>query len=277
MSSIEDIRKRNKEKRERYAEKDKEHVAWNGTAFVPSMPEPEPPPTVTVKDHEPEPEKTFVDRMRAKFAPGTPASEPTKQTATRGKPKPNLMLTVFPGMAATFISTFLTDIYKDPYKPCAPTKDEAQLIITPLFEEIARAIKVTGKIDETTENLLNCVAMMALYGARAYQTYVDIKGREKDNAGSTARSRTGNNGTTVNGRIPVQDTGTIRPDNINSTTTDTKGNDDDNIANGDESDERRREREAALVHDMFKRDIEGRIRLGVLPARVRDETRNTDQ
>ena len=271
MTSVEDIRKRNKEKREEYERQSKEHVAWDGNAFVPVSPAPGPAPSVTVKDTEPEPEKTFVDKMRAKFAPGTPSPEPTKQTATRGKPKPNLMLTVFPGMFATFISTFLTDIYKDPYKPCAPTKDESLLIITPLFEEVARAIKVTGKIDETTQNLLNCVAMMALYGARAYQTYVDIKRKEKDNAGNTARGRAGNTGTPVNGRIATTDTGTIRPDNISTTSTNAENDVNGNIPPGEESDSQRREREAALVHDMFKRDIEGRVRLGVLPARVRSE------
>ena len=270
--TIEEIRKRNKEKREKYAQKDKEHVTWDGAAFVPATPEPELPPTVNIKDAEPEPEKTFVDKMRAKFAPGTPTPETTKPTATRGKPKPNLMLTVFPGMFATFISTFLTDVYKDPYKPCAPTKDESLLIITPLFEEVSRAIKVTGKIDQTTENLLNCVAMLALYGARAYQTYVQIKRAEKDkDNGSTAGIRAGNSSTLVNGNIPTKDIGTIRPTNISTTSTDAKRDDNDNTSNGEEGDTERTAREAALIHDMFKRDIEGRIRLGVLPARVRNE------
>ena len=271
--TIEEIRKRNKEKREKYAQKDKEHVTWDGAAFVHAKPEPEPPPAVTVKDSEPESEKTFVDKMRAKFAPGTATPEPTKTTATRGKPKPNLMLTVFPGMFATFISTFLTDIYKDPYKPCAPTKDESQLIIIPLFEYIALVIKIQGTIDPFTAMVLNTTAMMALYGARAYQTYVQIKQAEKDkdNAGSTTGSGTRNNGTSINGSIPTKDTRAIRPDNISTASTDAERNVNGNASPGEESDTERRDREAALVHDMFKRDIEGRVRLGVLPARVRDE------
>jgi len=181
----------NQERREKYAQKQKEQVVWKGDQFQTTLPptEQEPAPNVTVKDAEPQPQKTLVDKMRAKFAPGSEHKpEPTKQPTTRGKPKPNLMLTVFPGMVATFISTFLTDVYKDPYKPCAPTKDESLLIITPLFEEISRAIKVTGKIDQTTENLLNCVAMMLLYGARAYQTYVQIKQKEKEH-GNRAGTR----------------------------------------------------------------------------------------
>ena len=271
MSSIDEIRNKNQVKREKYRQQEKESVAWNGTAFVPSPPEQEPAPSVSVKDTEPEPEKTFVDKMRAKFAPGTTTPEPTKPAATRGKPKPNLMLTVFPGMAAMFISTFITDIYKDPYKPCAPTKDEAQLIVLPLFEYIALAIKITGKIDPFTAAILNSVTMAAIYGARAYQTYVDIKRREKDNAGSTARNRAGNADNSDNGSIPTKDTGTTRPNTISTTPASTKRNSNDNDTDGEEDDSTRREREAALIHDMFKRDIEGRIRLGVLPARVRSE------
>ncbi len=265
----------NQERREKYAQKKEKQVVWKDDQFqaVP-VPDSEPPPTVTIKDAEPQPQKTLVDKMRAKFAPDSehkPESVPTKQSTTRGKPKPNLMLTVFPGMVATFISTFLTDVYKDPYKPCAPTKDESLLIITPLFEEISRAIKVTGKIDQTTENLLNCVAMLALYGARAYQTYVQIKQKEKDN-GNKAGTSTATSTKTANEYISGTDTRTIRPDTVSVTSPNAEGNGNSNASIGEESDTGRREREAALIHDMLKRDVEGRIRLGVLPARIRDDS-----
>src|SRR6266446_6804588 len=267
----------NQERREKYAQKKKEQVVWNGSAFEPTIPEPEPAPNVTVKDAEPQPQKTLVDKMRAKFAPGTEQKpESVKQPITRGKPKPNLMLTIFPGMVATFISTFLTDVYKDPYKPCAPTKDESLLIITPLFEEISRAIKVTGKIDQTTENLLNCVAMLALYGARAYQTYVQIKQKEKDN-GNKAGTSTATSTKTADEYISGTDTRTIRPDTVSVTSPNAEGNGNSNASIGEESDTGRREREAALIHDMLKRDVEGRIRLGVLPARIRDDSGDADK
>ncbi len=267
----------NQERREKYAQKKKEQVVWNGSAFEPTIPEPEPAPNVTVKDAEPQPQKTLVDKMRAKFAPGTEQKpESVKQPITRGKPKPNLMLTIFPGMVATFISTFLTDVYKDPYKPCAPTKDESLLIITPLFEEISRAIKVTGKIDQTTENLLNCVAMLALYGARAYQTYVQIKQKEKDN-GNKAGTSTATPTKTADEYIPTTDTGTIRLGATSPTSYDAEDNGNNNASSGDESDTGRREREAALIHDMLKRDVEGRIRLGFLPARVRGDNRDANK
>ncbi len=268
----------NQERRAKYkrTQEDKAQVIWKDSEhkFETVPPEPDPPPTVTIKDAEPEQPKTLVDKMRAKFAPGT---EPTKQPTTRGKPKPNLMLTVFPGMVATFISTFLTDVYKDPYKPCAPTKDESLLIITPLFEEISRAIKVTGKIDQTTENLLNCVAMMLLYGARAYQTYVQIKQKEKEHGNRAGTRRPDEPAKIANEYIPGTDTRTIRPDTASVPSPDAEGNGNGNASIGEESDTERREREVALIHDMFKRDVEGRIRLGVLPARVRDDNRDANK
>ncbi len=271
----------NQERRAKYAQKKEKQVVWKDDQFETVPPEPEPAPNVTIKDAEPQPQKTLVDKMRAKFAPSMEHKpEPTKQPTVRGKPKPNLMLTVFPGMVATFISTFLTDVYKDPYKPCAPTKDESLLIITPLFEEISRAIKVTGKIDQTTENLLNCVAMMLLYGARAYQTYVQIKRTEKDKEhehGNKAGTSTAQSTKTTDGHITGTDTRIIRPDTASVTSPNAEGNGNGNASIGEESDTERREREAALIRDMFKRDVEGRIRLGVLPARIRDDNRDANK
>ena len=213
------------------------------------------------------PKLSFAERIKQRFAPGEPATVQKPVKRATGKKPQNVLLTVFPTVIAMFVSTFLKDTFKDPYKPCAPTQNECLSIFTPLLEELARSIEITGKADETTINLMNALLCTMLYGARAYMTYVQIKQAEKEDA----QTGTGANGHTASrdrqGTAPRTDRLVEHP----KPAVQAEGHANGSAAAAQDGDSARRDAEAAQISNMLKRDVEGRVRLGLLPPRVRGQ------
>ncbi len=250
----------------------------------PAMPgEGDDSPVVDVKlDTTEAPKLSFVDRMRQKFsAPAAPAASPPLKRA-RPKKQENLIATMFPTLISTFTATYASELIADPYKPCGPSQDEVSLIVTPLLEALARSVEVTGKVSQTTIDIINSVLALMMFSVRSYVTYVQIKrSGQPGTAAATGRGDTSQREYSA-GLAPVGEpslAGGLRA--YQGTAAGTAGHvahsqpaaqaarhDGRGDSAAQDGDSERRDAEAALVNSMFKRDVEGRIRLGVLPPRV---------
>ncbi|HEV2580466.1 MAG TPA: hypothetical protein VGT44_06400, partial [Ktedonobacteraceae bacterium] len=105
---------------------------------------------------------------------GKPAPARKTEGAGGGK-KLALVSSAMPTILAGVLVANVRDRLPEDYQPCAPTRQEASAMLTPLFEELARYVEVTGRASETVVNLINVLVAMLAYGARSYVTYVEIK------------------------------------------------------------------------------------------------------
>lgn len=197
-----------------------------------------------------------------------PAAKSTSRVRSK-KPGDNLMATLLPTVVASFVATYIQQRVPDPYKPCAPSKQEASAIFGPLMAILARQVEITGKASATTVDLTNSLLCAMVYGSRAYMTYIAIK--ENENAkpqaqesrpvsfpGSyqTTAPRSNGGGIVSN----VQQSGGAGRD---------ASNDDRSRAESDSGDDRDpRDIEADAVRQLLGRDREGRVRLGLLAPAV---------
>lgn len=240
----------------------------------------EPEETLTVSVNTPEPEKTSLsikERLFGQKQGIQPIKKPAARSGAKSKKRIDFVSVLLPTMLAGLMVTFVRDKLPEEYQPCAPTQQEASAILRPLFEEIARYVEVTGKLSETAINLTNCVIAMIAYGARSYTTYVEIKHdiakgkRHEDRTTSTNSSSnaaavasdyndgyrgnqgpvSGIDGAGDNGNVGGNERGYAGDDSSNGAAIP------DGNAGGELSD-------AAKVANMFKRDRDGRVKLGLL-------------
>lgn len=200
--------------------------------------------------------------------------------ATSGKAKDvSLISSTLPTILASLIATYAHDIVKDPYKPCTPTKAEVTAILGPLFEIIARRVDVVTQASEDALDLAKSFLAGVAWGARAYIMYVQIKDKTDGKEQSSSRDQPAvaapANGAYSDGYRANQSShsgagGPVSPGAAGSasnggTAVSHAGVNGASPASDDLSD---RDREAAAVADMFSRDKQGRIGLGLLPRPV---------
>lgn len=209
-----------------------------------------------------------------------PIKKPAKPARSGKKKDVTIVSTVFPTMLAGLIVTFARDRMPEVYRPCAPTHQEATAILKPLFEELARYVEVTGKISETMLNLLNSLIAAMAYGARAYVTYVEIKhdiekGQARHEQATQQQARGfpsdyyqnldegGNYISNRGSEAPVSGTG--RPGNDGANGEQPGGGNDisDRAVDGAGPSGDARS-DADRVADLFRRDRQGRVKLGLL-------------
>lgn len=249
---------------------------------------------VTVKAPEATPphKPTLRERLGLGGGPKQAAPIPAKR---KGKKDDIAISSVIPPMVALLIATIARDRVADEYKACAPTQQEVQLIILPLMNIISRRLEITGQVSQDAVDMANSITYMVAYSVRAYVTYVDIKkakeAHEQPKQQQSARDArleqerrdyaevasdpeqtlarglrayqaqaSGTNqpapGEYANGYAAA---GGARPANAGASSNGSTNPDDD---------KQLRDREAALVSEMFKRDREGRVGLGLLPRTV---------
>jgi hypothetical protein len=232
-------------------------------------------PLVDVKvDLTPEPKVPWTERMKKKFGSG---EETVKQVVKKasGKKPDNIIVTVLPSMLSMFVATYAADLYIDPYKPCAPTKHECELVFTPILETIGRHLEFYGKASQDVIDISNAIIYAIMFGIRSTITYVQIK-REVEQSNVTAVKRNddtrydnGYRGEQLHfpagatGGYPNAGNGPIgNSPNVghaqNGESVDTSlanGNSEGGLSDADR------------ISGMLKRDVEGRIRLGLLPPR----------
>src|SRR5229473_5027070 len=86
--------------------------------------------------------------------------------------------------------------FKDPYKPCAPDREEVAEILLPIFNFISRRIEISGKITQDAEDLAACIfasitltirMLMTAQEIREYGQQLTPTERIRDNATDTTK------------------------------------------------------------------------------------------
>jgi hypothetical protein len=139
-------------------------------------------------------------------------------------------------------------------------------IISPLFNILSRQIEITGQASENVIDLITCAIASIIFGTRAYVTYATIKEHQENGqlpSGANGSSKpTTTNRTSGSGGSGNPDHPIIKPSQSVST-----GIADD-PTDGDSGDSVNTRQDAYLFSELFNKDIEGRIRLGLLPPRI---------
>lgn len=220
------------------------------------------PLEVEVKvDETPKPQPSLKEKVLGWVNEKTSSSQPKKPVTRARKTGPNLLTTAMPSVVAAFIATYSRDMVHDPYKPCAPSKDEVSAILAPLFDILGREVEITGKASQNTIDLINSLICAMMYGARAYMTYLEIK---KDHAPDRDQTGSGDRQPPPL-RFNRDHSGhTSSTENATSAESDVSRG----IASSADGDTERGPTESEIISLMLRRDIEGRKRLGLLPGAV---------
>jgi hypothetical protein len=146
---------------------------------------------VKVDPGTPQPKLSLLDRVLGKGSkpqsqPG-PRPAPSKSKAS-SKKSDNLLVSVLPTLAASLIATYAQQMLPDPYKPCAPSKQEVTAIIGPLMSIIGRRVEVAAKVSQDAIDLTNALISAMAFGTRAYIMYVQIKNDHGDPHASQKRT-----------------------------------------------------------------------------------------
>lgn len=206
---------------------------------------------------------------------GAPGSVPNVvKKATKGKQVTgqNLVSSLLPTILASIVVTWARDRIPEEYQACAPTKNEVDSIIGPPMDIIGRRITVAAEVSQDLVDLTNALVCGMAYGARAYVTYVQIKKQkeseqhgqqpitssERDSYAGGLRAYQGQSNGTDRAPVGVPGGGPGQPVNGPA----------GNGAYHRVDDPEPPGAEAAAISDLFKRDIEGRRHLGLLPRTV---------
>ena len=260
-----------------------------GSVALPGVGDVNDTPQVAVNVPGEGPKLSLKERILQKVG-GTATSSPApKVTRAKSKKGDNLLATVAPTVVASFIATYSQQLIADPYKPCAPKQDEVTGIIGPLLDILARQVEITGKASQTTIDIINSIICSMMYGIRAYITYVDIKNAEGDNprekpakkqtgyASTTTTTTDSGSGPTLAGGLGAyqrETAGLARYSDglvaVSTPTTTAEAYATGGVSTGSDGDTEGKNNIPTEIADMFKRDKQGRIRLGLLAPGVRD-------
>ena len=204
---------------------------------------------VEVVPIEPKAPEKLVDKVKNAASTRKPRAKGKKMP--RGKSVDiELFSKLLPTIVAAFVASMSRDLIADPYKQCAPSETELKLIIAPLFSILSRQIEITGQASENVLDLINAAIAGIIFSTRSYVAYARIKKEEKQAA---------------SGRDSNTDNRAVRGDSA------VGSHASDSATTSNASDTADDERAIKLFTDLHNRDIEGRIRLGMLPPRVPDE------
>jgi hypothetical protein len=227
----------------------------------------------------PVPQKSSLSIRERLFGnKATPASPVKKTAKKRSNKKLSLIQGAMPTMLSALLVTFVRDRLPEEYRPCAPTRAEATAMLTPIFDELARYVEITGKVSETVINLGNSLIAIVAYSARSYCTYIEIKHdlakgkrhdterqskgfpadyyQNLDDGGNYTGGYRGNQEAVsgIDGLSPIRDES--RPGIISI--------DRGNGAGNPDGDERSELSDADKIAAMFRQDRQGRVGLGLL-------------
>jgi|SRR5579863_637858 len=205
-------------------------------------------------------------------------SEPVSKE--RVKKTENLISHVLPTALAGLLAMYSQKLFSDPYKPCAPSKQEVASILLPIFSVIQRHVAIEGKASQDAIDITTALLAAITVGMRMQLTRMEItnyvnqisqqtqqagnispidRGTGRDSGGastSTVRSFTGQNGT-------VEQWGDAN-DGFN-------GN--GNGTNGVASDE---SWQAEAVRGLLRKDTLGRRQMGLAPRILRADDNAVD-
>ena len=169
---------------------------------------------------------------------------------------------VLPLTLAAMLATYSQRLFKDPYKPCAPTKQEVSDILLPTFNLISRYIEVTGAASQNALDIGAALLATLTMGARMLITLTEIKNIEQQRSNSSRQS-TGTNepGGVKPGQNSIQSNNGTSPNNT--------ANGNTGSGNGDLGSLDDRDYEAAKVAELLRKDTVGRRQMGLAPRIIR--------
>lgn len=120
---------------------------------------------------------SLKDRLFGK----SPVASPPAPVKKGGRGGTNALIkSVLPPVVATFIATYSYTLVAEEYKPCTPTSDEVEAILSPLFAILARHVQIYGKVSQNVLDLITAGLAAIMYGTRAGRVYLDIKRKRGD-------------------------------------------------------------------------------------------------
>jgi hypothetical protein len=229
---------------------------------------------VVVNAGEESPKLSLKERILKKLQ-----AEPTPTKAKRGKAKDekNILTSTLPILLSSFIATYAQNALPDEYKACAPSREEVTAILSPIMNIIGRRLEVTGKISQDATDVLAALLATVAYGTRAYILYTDIKKLKAE--GFTVEHK---QQYTVAYRADEQQPGNYQATGDGlarhadsrhqfATVADGAANHGEYSSAGtDIGATEGRDREALIIADLFARDKQGRVRLGLLKPDIRE-------
>lgn len=193
-----------------------------------------------------------------------------------GKPKPvdknriakseNLLSNTLPLMLSGLLALNAQKIFKEPYKICAPTKEEVSTILFPIFAVVSRHVEIEGKASQDALDIGAAFVAAITVGTRVAITKMEIDNYVKEQARASEQS---GNISQFRGSQAAANGTIYHPSNQDGAGTNggrvnvgygNGGNPNDGHADGTS--------EAELVSQLMRRDREGRTRLGLAPPAV---------
>jgi len=187
--------------------------------------------------------------------------KPTKQQQSHIDKSENLISSVIPLTVAGMLALYSKRLFPDPFKPCAPTKQEVSAILTPIFSVIARHVELTGKASQDAIDIASSLLSALTLGTRMLMTAEVIRANNQQENIVDIRAAASANNT-------GQNIGIVRP-NPDAAYSNGYGGvggndgygpgDDTNVADDDRS------TEAKKVAELLHRDTLGRRQMGLAP------------
>lgn len=221
---------------------------------------------ITIKPPDIKDPPTLTEKLKEFGTTKRTRTTRAKRTAKTKQIDANLISKLAPTIVATFIAAYSRQMLQDPYKVCAPNQQEVVSIVSPLFNILSRQIEITGQASENVIDLITCAIASIIFGTRAYVTYATIKEQETNGKldanddprffpGNVPTNRSGG-GSSKEAVSVTQPSESISPHATNGVATDRT----------DDSEQVRRD--VDLFGELFSKDIDGRVRLGMLPPRI---------
>lgn len=217
----------------------------------------QPPSVPTLKDK-------LMSHFKSEVKPEESKAKPVdKQRIAKSE---NLLSNTLPLMLSGLLALNAQKIFKEPYKVCAPTKEEVSTILFPIFAVVSRHVEIEGKASQDALDIGAAFVAAITVGTRVAITkmevdqYVKEQSRYSEQSGNISQfrgSQAATNGTVYN---PTSKDGTGTGGGRNDIEHGSGSHSNDGYADGTS--------EAELVSQLMRRDREGRTRLGLAPPAV---------
>lgn len=218
---------------------------------------------------------TLKDKLMAHFKNDVKPEEgkPKAVDKQRIAKSENLLANTLPLMLSGLLALNAQKIFKEPYKICAPTKEEVSTILFPIFAVVSRHVEIEGKASQDALDIGAAFVAAITVGTRVAITKMEVDNYVKEQSRSAEQSNVtqfrGNTPGTLRGSQAANNGAIQHPISQDGTGTNGGGeyvrhgngdNPNGSSANGPS--------EADRVHDLMRRDREGRARLGLAPFTV---------
>jgi len=217
---------------------------------------------------------SFKDKMLAHFKSDTKGDEKPKPPVDKKRleKSASLISDVLPLTFAGLLAVYSQRIVKEPYKICAPTKQEVSTILLPIFSIISRHVEIDTKASQDVIDAGTSIIAALTVGTRIaisvmeVNNYVREQAKASEQSGNVTQFR-GNTSGTFRGS-QAETNGTVQySSSQNGTGTDGRqqqygGNGNGSNPNGDDASGTS---DAERVHALMQRDRLGRARLGLAP------------